>query len=180
MEKKHATTNGRVKQNEEFEEWYDVRKQRKNKKKHKEATKKGTTTTTAAHKGCGCIVVWFLSNSEHIFYLFRWRILPRSGRRRAWWGGCSGLGRPLLLRQGRERTRNLVKLIVQRFSRDKIEECREISQNRLNRILIYDREKDYKRELRVLRDMYRITNLCSSVIYILSDIVYWLLIIYYS
>lgn len=56
-------------------------------------------------------VSWFPFQISTHFYLFWWRILPRSGGRRAW-SGCSGLGRPLLLRQ--ERTRNFVKLASQR------------------------------------------------------------------
>lgn len=42
-----------------------MREKRKNKKKHKEATK--GTATTAAHRSCGCIVVWFFPTLNTFF-----------------------------------------------------------------------------------------------------------------
>lgn len=115
MKKKKTCYNKRKgKTNEEFEGWYGVRKKIKNKKSTKRRQK---GQQQQQRTGAVAVSWWFFSNSEHIFYLFRWRILPRSGGRRAWWGGCSGLGRPLLLCQGRESTRNFVKLIVQRLSK---------------------------------------------------------------
>lgn len=81
--------------------WYEnkerIKKAQKcNKKRAKVAAYRGCAL---CHSGGGSFPIL-----NTFFYLFWRRILPRSGGRSAW-GGCSRLGRPLLLRQQR-RTRN--------------------------------------------------------------------------
>lgn len=95
--------------NTKIKNWMKEFKKSKKKIKNRTSTVRKQKGNKAQIKGrrqeqrTGAVAVWksmnpFLFNFQHVFYLFWWRILPRSGGRRAW-GGCSGLGRPLLLRQ---------------------------------------------------------------------------------
>lgn len=111
-----------------FGRWHGVREYKKTEMHEKGHSKRrggSSGSGSSSSDGGSAQVLWavscFLCLNTFFFYLFRWRILPWSWGRRAR-SGCSGLGRPLLLRQERERKREkkqeiFVKLAVRRIRR---------------------------------------------------------------